>query len=345
MRATTAAMSILVGASCSGPFPQSTFSRGSGYAGNLSDLFMLIFLLAVVVFLLVQGALLYTLIRFRARPGAPDPKPVHGHTALEIGWTLAPAFIVSLILFPTVSRIWQDALADVDDPLEVVVVGHQWWWEFQIPELGVVTANELHLPQGRAVVLTMTSADVIHSFWAPGLAGKRDVILGRTTRLAFTPDSTGEYLGQCAEFCGTSHANMRLRVYVDAPPEFDAWVAVQTAGTLPLDSLSDLERQGYEVFRTPKAPPVNSCIACHAISGVSFGVAGPNLTHLADRETIAGGLVANTAENLERWLRDPAAVKPGMGNRMNSGQLIGMPDVDLTDQEITALVAYLRTLR
>lgn len=336
---------VLAVVGCSGPFPQTTFSTASGYAGDLANLFVLIFGLAVIVFLLVQGALIYTVIRFRARPGAPDPKPIHGHTTLEIGWTLAPAFIISLIAVPTVREIWLEALAEPDNPVVVDVIGHQWWWEFNYPSLGVRTANELHLPQGRAVVLNMTSADVIHSFWAPGLAGKRDVILGRTTRLTFTPDSTGEFMGQCAEFCGVSHANMRLRVVVNAAEDFDAWVAAQVAPPTSPDSMSAIARQGFETYRTPKTPATHSCIACHWVTGVSFGVAGPNLTHFASRGTMAGGVMANTPDNLARWLRNPAEVKPGLGNLTHSGTIIGMPDVDLTDDEIAGLVAYLQALR
>lgn len=338
-------MCVVTLAGCSGQYPQTTFYPGSGYAGDLANLFVLIFGLAVIVFLLVQGALIYTVIRFRARPGAPDPKPIHGHTTLEIGWTLAPAFIISLIAIPTVREIWQEALAEPENPVVVDVIGHQWWWEFNYPALGVRTANELHLPQGRPVVLNMTSADVIHSFWAPGLAGKRDVMMGRTTRLSFTPDSTGEYMGQCAEFCGESHANMRLKVMVDAAEDFDAWVAAQTAPPVSADSMSTLAQQGFELFRTPKTPAPHSCLACHWVTGVTFGVAGPNLTHLGSRTTLAGGVLVNNAENLARWLRDPAEVKPGMGDLTHSGTIIGMPDVTLTEDEISALVAYLQALR
>ena len=336
---------VVLVAACQGPFPQSTFATTSRSAQDMRDLFMLIFGLAVVVFVLVEGALLFTVIRFRARPGAPDPKPVHGHTPLEIGWTLAPAFIVSLIAVPTVSAIWRSALNEPENPLRIEVVGHQWWWEFTYPESGVRTANEMHVPQGRPVVLEMTSADVIHSFWLPGLAAKRDAILGRTTRLEFTADSLGEFMGQCAEYCGTSHANMRVRVVVDAPDAFDGWTAAQLAGPVSPDSLSGLAREGLEVFRTPKTPATHSCIACHSVSGVSFGVAGPNLTHVGSRTRIAGGVLENSTENLTRWLANPSAVKPGMGSQMQSGQLIGMPDVDLTPEEIRALVAYLESLR
>lgn len=330
---------------CQGPFPQSTFQSASPTGAELSELFVLIFSLAVVVFVLVEGALLYTIIRYRARPGQPDPKPVHGHTTLEIAWTLAPAFIIVLIAVPTVSTIWQEALMDPDDPLRVEVVGHQWWWEFTYRDLGISTANELHLQEGRPVILEMRSADVIHSFWAPGLMGKRDVLAGRTTRLTFTPDTAGTFMGQCAEFCGESHANMRLRVEVDAPEDFDRWVAAQQAPPVSPDSLTPLARRGLEVFMAPKEPARHACVACHVANNASFSLAGPNLTHLAMRSTIAGGVLENTPENLERWLREPTSVKPGMGSLTESNQIIGMPTVALTPDEIEALVAYLGALR
>ena len=332
-------------AGCQGPFPQSTFEPTSAVGTSLDNLFRLIFGLAVLVFVLVEAALLYTIVRFRARPGAPDPKPVHGNTALEIGWTLAPAFIIALIAIPTLSTIWQNAGDPSPDALQVQVVGHQWWWEFQYPQLAIATANELHVPQGREVVLNMTSADVIHSFWAPRLTGKRDLMLGRTNRLRFTPDSVGMFAGQCAEYCGVSHANMRLVVFVDDSTSFDQWVAAQSTAPSVPDSLDALAQRGYEAFRAVRTPASNSCVACHAIQGVSFGVLGPNLSHIASRTTIAGGMLENTAEHLASWLRDPAAVKPGEGKLKGSGAAMGMPNVGLTEDEIAGLVAYLETLR
>ena len=337
---------LLFIAACQGDYPQSTFGSTSAIGREVDGLFSLIFWLAVVVFVLVEGVLLYVIFKFRRRPDG-EAKIIHGHTGLEIAWTLAPAVILAIIAVPTVSTIWREAAEPPANALEVLVTGHQWWWEFEYPESGVRTANELHLPQGRPVVLRMTSDDVIHSFWAPQLFGKRDVILGRTTQLSFTPDSVGTFLGQCAEFCGLSHANMRLEVVVDAPADFDAWVGQQTAPSVPVDSGAALVARGLEVFRAIREPATNSCIVCHTIDGVSgaAGQLGPSLTHLASRRTIAAGVLENNAENLARWLRDPAEVKPGQGILAGDGTVIGMPNVGLTEEEITALVAYLRTLR
>jgi cytochrome c oxidase subunit 2 len=305
----------------------------------------MIFWFAVVVFVLVEGALLFAIIRYRARPDGPEPKQIHGHTALEIAWTLAPAWIVALIAVPAIEAIWEEAAPAAEGALVIQVTGHQWWWEYRYPEYGVITANELHLPVGRPVELQMTSADVIHSWWLPRFGGKRDLMAGRTNRLVFTPDSVGEFTGQCAEFCGVSHANMRMRATVTTQGEFDSWVASQTAEPTPLDSLTDLQRRGHELFMTARQPASNSCLACHAISGRSFGVLGPNLTHVGARSTLAGGLIPNDAENLASWLRDPSAIKPGTDMLKGDGSAVGMPTVGLTEDEITALAAYLQSLR
>ncbi|MBI2401808.1 MAG: cytochrome c oxidase subunit II [Gemmatimonadetes bacterium] len=287
------------------------------------------------MFVVVESLLIYVAIRYRARPGQPPPARVHGHTLLEISWTLAPAVILIMVAVPTIQTILRTDGPAPAGALEVSVIGHQWWWEYRYAESGVVTANELHVPVGRPVVLSMTSADVIHSFWAPRLGGKRDVIQGRTNRLRFTPDSVGVFLGQCAEFCGESHANMGLQVVVEDSAAFEAWIAAQQQAPLPPDSLSPAAREGLEAYRRIRDPASNTCIICHAIQGVSGGLMGPNLTHLGSRSRIAGDMIPNTAEGLARWLRDPITAKPGSK----------MPNVGLDESEIAALVAYLQSLR
>ncbi|HXV87052.1 MAG TPA: cytochrome c oxidase subunit II [Gemmatimonadales bacterium] len=320
---------------CQGPFPQTTLSPVADFGVQVDDLFRWIFWFALGVFAVVESLLVYVLIRYRARPGAPEPQRVHGNTLLEIGWTMVPAIILILIAAPTIQTIFRTDGTPPDGALEVDVIGHQWWWEYRYPEFGITTANELRLPRGRPVSLRLTSQDVIHSFWAPRLGGKRDVIAGRTNRLAFTADSVGVFFGQCAEFCGESHAKMGLRVVVEEPTDFAAWVARERAAPAPADSLSDLARRGLEAYRLVREPASNSCIACHTVQGVSFGVLGPNLTHVGSRATIAAAALPNTAEGLARWLRDPPGEKPGSK----------MPRINLTDEEISALVAYLHSLR
>lgn len=327
--ALVALLALLALVGCDGPFPQSTLSPVSELGSDQDALFRLIFWWAVIVFVFVEGGIVYVLIKFRARAGGADPEPVHGHTALEIAWTLAPALIIVFIAVPSIQLIWKDAGADTSDALQVQAIGHQWWWEFRYPELGIVTANDLHLPQGRTVELQLTSADVIHSFWLPRMSGKRDMILGHNTRLVFVPDSLGEFPGQCAEYCGSSHANMRFRAFVHDSAAFAAWVAAEAAPPVAVETMAATAQQGLQVFRT------KGCIACHTVRGIAPGVLGPNLDHVGSRSRIAGGLLENTPENLAAWLRDPAGVKPGSL----------MPTIPLTEDEIAALAAYLGSLR
>jgi cytochrome c oxidase subunit 2 len=315
---------------CAGPFPQSTLHPHSDFARATDVLFTEIFWWAAAVFLVVEALLVVALIRFRHREGRPAPKPTHGHTLMEIAWTLAPAAILVFVAVPTVRTIFATAGEAPADAVKVDVIGHQWWWEFRYQELGLLTANELHVPLGRAVQLSITSADVIHSFWIPPLGGKRDAIPGHVTRIAFRPEQVGEYAGQCAEFCGASHANMRLRVVVDSDSAFGRWATVQLAGPAAPAPGSAAER-GKAVFAR------SACIGCHTIQGVSPGVIGPNLTHVGSRATIASGLFPNDSAHLARWIADAPSLKPG--------SLMTRMQPPLTDADIAALIAYLQSLR
>jgi len=322
------ALLLLFLTACSGQFPQSVFAPRSDFSTELAGLFQGIFWWAVAVFVIVESLLLIALARYRARRGAAEPKPVHGHTALEIGWTLAPALILVFIAVPTMRAIFATAGHAPEGALRVEVIGHQWWWEYRYPTLNISAYNELHLPVGTPIQLEMTSADVIHSFWVPRLGGKRDLIQGRTNRIAFRADSTGEYWGQCAEFCGASHANMRLRVFVQSDSAFQRWVDQQRAapGTPAKGSPAEA---GLQVYR--RSP----CIACHTIAGLSQGKVGPDLSHLASRATIAGALFPNTTEMLRRWIMNAPALKPGAL----------MTPQNLSPQDLDALIAYLQSLK
>ena len=324
---TTAALAL---AGCAGPFPQSTLRPRSDVGRAIDHLFTDIFWWAVIVFVLVETLLLIALIRFRHREGRPTPKPTHGHTALEIGWTLAPAVILVLVAVPTVRTIFATAGDAPPDALKIDVIGHQWWWEYRYSALGVVTANEMHVPVGRPVQVSITSADVIHSFWAPALGGKRDAIPGHETRIAFRADSVGDYSGQCAEFCGKSHANMGLRVIVDADSAFEAWAKAEQGGPATPAPGSPAER-GKAVYSR------SACLACHTIQGVSPGVIGPNLTHVGSRTTIAGGMFPNDSAHLARWIADATALKPG--------SLMPRMQPPLSDGDIALIVAYLQSLK
>ena len=324
----TPAALLLLG--CGGPFPQSTLHPHSDFARATDVLFTDIFWWAAAVFVVVEALLLVALIRFRHREGRPAPRPTHGHTLMEIAWTLAPAAILVFVAVPTVRTIFATSGVAPADAVKVDVIGHQWWWEFRYQELGLVTANELHLPLGRAVQLSITSADVIHSFWVPPLGGKRDAIPGHVTRIAFRPDAPGEYAGQCAEFCGASHANMRLHVVVESDSEFGRWATVELAGAA-VPAQGTLAEQGKKVFAR------SACIGCHTIQGVSRGVIGPNLTHVGSRATIASGLFPNDSTHLARWIADAPSLKPG--------SLMTRMQPPLTDADIAALVAYLASLK
>ena len=228
----TAALAIIAGA-CSGPHPNTTFSPHSDLGRDIDALWNRLLFLGTIVFVLVETALIVVVIRYRHRDSADKPPQTHGSTKLEILWTLIPAVILVFIAIPTVRTIFKTQAKAPAGSLEVEVIGHQWWWEFKYPEYGIVTANEVYLPTGRTVNFTLHSADVIHSFWAPQLGGKRDVVTNRTNYLWYTPDSsmqTSVWNGFCAEYCGTSHANMRFRVMTVKPDEFAKWVAWQKTG-------------------------------------------------------------------------------------------------------------------
>jgi cytochrome c oxidase subunit 2 len=317
-------------AGCGGPFSQSTLHPASDFARAIDQLFTGIFWWAAFVFAVVEALLIFALIRYRHRPGRPASKPLHGHTVLEIAWTLAPALILVFVAVPTVHTIFTTAGDAPPDALQVQVIGHQWWWEYRYPDLGIVSANEMHLPVAKAVQVSITSADVIHSFWAPAMGGKRDAIPGRVNRIAFRPDTVGNYSGQCAEFCGASHANMRLRVLVESDADFQAWVKTERAGPVAPAPASPADH-GKAVFSR------NACLGCHTIQGVSPGIIGPNLTHVGSRTTIAGGMLPNDSAHLASWIADAPSLKPGV--------LMTRMKPPLTDADIAALVAYLGSLR
>jgi cytochrome c oxidase subunit 2 len=327
---------------CTTNNPQSTLDPKGFYAREIYDLFVnWLFWPAVVVFFAVEGLLLYSIFRFRARPGDPLPVQLHGNTRLEITWTIIPALILVVILGVTFRTQAVLATPPQGETIRVQVIGHQWWWEFVYPDLGVTTANELHIPVGVPVELELTSADVNHSFWVPHLGGKMDLIGGRINRMTFQADEAGVYSGQCSEFCGIQHAMMRVLSVAESRSEFDAWVrqqrsipafsapaATPAAGAAP--ATESLVQRGAQVFAN------GACITCHTVRGTPAQArVGPDLTHFGARRSIAANTLTNTPENLARWLRNPQAVKPGNL----------MPNLNLSDQDIQALVAYLGSLK
>jgi cytochrome c oxidase subunit 2 len=325
--------------------PQSTLDPKSTTAVAEYDLLVPIFWAAVVVFVIVEALLVYSVFRFRGR-GDPTAIPVqfHGNTPLEIGWTIAPAIVLGVIFLMTAQtlNVVHTPPAAASGSLNVRVIGHQWWWEFQYPDLKtaegkpITTASDAHVPAGQVINYALESVDVIHSFWVPQLGGKTDLIPGHTNHGFFNAPEAGQYFGQCAEFCGTQHAQMRFKVFAQNAGDFDAWVKGQQA--LPT-APSGLAQQGADLFAA------SACIGCHTIGGTkAAGLIGPNLTHFASRTTIAAGELDNTPENLSKWLHDPEAVKPG--NDMSSAMrtVLAQWGGD-TDKNIAMLVAYLESLK
>ncbi len=342
----------LVSAACAPNASQDSLKPAGPYAEKIHALFTPVFWIAAAIFFVVEGVLILFVIRYRHRKGREGiPPQIHGNNRLEIAWTIVPALILVGVTVPTVATIYDLAAKPKGEVLNVNVIGHQWWWEFDYPGQKIITANELHIPVGEPVEVSLCAAgvgyqgrpapnscqevpaavgdDVIHSFWVPELAGKQDVVPGRTNHLVLEADEPGTYFGQCAEFCGLSHAYMRFRVIAQPRAEFDQWVRDQqaVAATPPQGSLA---ATGMNDFLN------GQCIACHAIQGTDAQAnGGPNLTHLASRDCFAGCSFDLNEANLKRWLADPPAMKAGSW----------MPDYGLSQDQIDALVAYLMTLQ
>jgi cytochrome c oxidase subunit 2 len=325
--AAVAGLSLLASA-CTGDTPQTAFNPRSEYANEGLDLFVLIVWMGVVIGVLVEGALIWAAIRYRRRPNDALPPQIHGNTLVEVAWTTGPVIIVGYILFLTLPVIFRYQAPAPSGSMAVNVTGHQFWWEFQYPDADVVTANELHLPMGQTANLILHSDDVIHSFWVPALGGKRDAFPGHVNYIWMTPDSTGEYPGQCYQLCGYSHGNMRERAIIESQADFQNWLTAQQQPAVQPTEPDAAE--GAQLFQT------RGCAGCHTITGTAAQAkVGPNLTHFASRGTLAGSVLDSTTANIRTWLKDPPAVKPGSI----------MPNLGLNDHELDVLVAYLQSLK
>ena len=346
MRLAVPVLLLLLLAACETDEAQDYLNPAGPYARKADSLWNLVFLVAVVIFFLVEGALVFALWKFRHKPGRQAAQ-FHGNMKLEILLTAVPALILAGIAVPTINTIF-DIAEEPKGGLQVTVIAHRFWWEYDYPDLGVKTANELVIPTGVPVHVTLAGAavdpvdqepEVIHSWWIPRLAGKQDIVPGRNTTLNLQADEPGAYKGQCTEFCGLSHANMRIRAVAMSPDEFDQWIEDQKAPAVePQDSLAQegqrLFAEGSEGDGFPNGP---ACAACHSLdANLEDGVSsiGPNLAHFASRETFGGATFERTDEELTRWLENPPEMKPG----------VKMPALGLTPEEIQALVAYLQSL-
>ena len=345
---------------CAGHAPQNIFKPKGSRANSINHLQVPVFWIAAAVGILVFAAVAYVMVRYREKPGEEDrvPPQLHGNTKLEVGWTILPALLLVGVAVPTVNTVIR--LADTPkDRIDIDVIGQQWWWEYQYRGTNVVTANEMVIPVGKPVLLHITSRDVIHSYWIPALNGKKDAVPGRTSPLVFEADKPGEFWGQCTEFCGLSHANMRERVVALSQADYDTWLTNQQKDAVtPTDPTA---KAGMTLFEN------RGCAACHQIRGVSnptdvqlVSGAAPNLTHLMSRTTFAGAtfdlktpdcqakndMPTGTPQScvnqgaLDNWLKNPSAVKP-----MDPNNKRGMPNLNLSQTEISQLIAYLSTLK
>ena len=312
----------------------SIFAPESTPAKSIFNLSMFVLAITGIIFAAVVALLTYSISKFRATSANADREPaqVYGSTQIELAWTIIPILIV-VVLFLATARVIhaiQDA-PEPDDAVEVAVIGHQYWWEFRYPRLGIVTANELHIPVSdpshpTPTFLRLLSADTDHSFWIPELAGKTDLIPNHPNKMWMDPHRTGIFLGQCAQYCGTQHAKMLLRVSVDSSQNFATWVRDQQQPAVQDPSVMT----GRQIFEH------TACINCHTVSGTpADGRFGPDLTHLMSRRTIAAGAAENTPEDLRLWIQDPDGIKPGSL----------MPAMKLSDADVDAIVNYMKTLR
>jgi cytochrome c oxidase subunit 2 len=310
------------------------FAPASTPAKSIADLSVFVLVITGIIFVVVFVLLVYSVVKFRGRPtdAGREPAQVYGSTQIELAWTIIPILIV-VVLFLATARVIH-AVEDAPEPadaLQVTVIGHQYWWEFRYPKLGIVTANELHIPvsdpsQPKPTFLQLLSADTDHSFWVPELAGKTDLIPNHPNRMWMDPHRTGIFLGQCAQYCGTQHAKMLLRISVDGPDDFAAWVRAQQSPAIE-DASAVAGKRVFESY---------ACMNCHAVAGTAAnGRFGPDLTHLMSRATIAAGAAENTHKNLRLWIQDPAAIKPSSL----------MPAMQLSDPDLDAVVSYMETLR
>lgn len=302
--------------------PQSPFARAIYDLGIVSGIIF------ALIFIVVAGGIVYAVLRFRGREGEPDPKQIAESKVVEITWTVIP-FLIVIFLFAITLRAMNRADPPPAPSPDLVVTGHQFWWQANYPSSGVTTANEIHIPAGKPLCVRLESQDVLHEFWVPKLTRKMTNVPGQPNYIWLQADKPGSYIGQCSEFCGTQHAWMRILVVAQEPSEFEKWTEAQLQPSKA--PATDAATKGLALFQS------STCINCHAIAGVTGADSrvGPDLTHIASRKQLAAGILENTPENMRQWLKNPQHIKPGAL----------MPDFYLTDEQLDQLSAYLETLR
>jgi cytochrome c oxidase subunit II len=302
--------------------PQSPLARA------IYDLGIVSCVVFALIFVIVSGAITFSMFRFRARAGEPDPRQILGNRKVEIAWTIIPFLIVIFLFVITLSAMNRADPPPAPSP-DLVITGHQFWWQVDYPGSGVITANEIHIPTGKPLSVRLESKDVLHEFWVPKLTRKMSNVPGQPNHIWLQADKPGTYIGQCSEFCGTQHAWMRILVVADEPAQFEEW---QRAQLQPAQAATtDVTAKGLAVFQT------STCINCHAIRGVAGADlrVAPDLTHVGSRRQLASGMIDNTPANMRLWLKSPQHIKPGAL----------MPDFSLTDEQLDQLATYLSTLK
>jgi cytochrome c oxidase subunit II len=305
------------------------FVSSSAQADDINRLFLNFILLSAIILAIVAFMVIGGVIIYRSKKKTGEPRQIFGNRSLELVWTLIPLAIVTILFFLSLK-----IMKKINEPItkgrkpDVIIIAHQWWWDMEYPEYNVITANELHIPVGKNFLMRIQSADVIHSWWVPALGRKTDAIPGRMNYSWIEADSVGEYAGTCSEYCGTEHAWMRIKVIAETQQQFDKWIEQQHKPShRPTDSLGIL---GEKIFQE------KTCGSCHTISETPANARiGPDLSHLASRETLLSGMMKNNRKNLKRWLEDPQKVKKGSN----------MPDFLMNKEEINALTDYLEQLK
>jgi len=357
---------LLTSIGCVSTNPLSTFDTHGPVAQSQLVLFYWILGAAIFVFIAMTVILVYTVYKFRRKSEdeMPEqttldpmgyhkykndslyPDQIHGNKKLEIAWTILPCIILAIIAVPTVITIFDNTSSPdtSNNSITVDVYAHQWFWEFKYDDPNnetekITVANEMHIPVGKVVNINLYSGDVIHSFWIPKLAGKVDLMPGNNNKMWIQADKEGEYRGQCAEFCGVAHALMKFRVIAESQKNYEKWLLAQS--TNAVESVEPQAIEGKQIFESRDA----GCWSCHTIRGSSRskGKTGPDLTHIASRSFIAAGVAENTQENMTKWIANPNSIKPGT-IMVTNGQVYNDPDKKLSAPEISAIVAYLRTL-
>lgn len=308
----------------------SVFNPSSSLAHPIAHLFLVVGIIMAVILMLVTILVLYACIRYRSKKNQPEPPQNYGQRKLEIAWTIAPLLVLIFIFVVTMHAMEQsDPISGTDQQPDLVITAHQWWWEARYTQSNVIVANEIHIPIGQRLLVRLESVDVIHDWWVAPLGPKMDAVPGHPNAFWLEADSAGHYVGTCAEYCGAEHAGMRILVVAQSEAEFEQWAAHQRE-TPVTASLSSDAGQGALLFQQL------TCSSCHTISGVSeSGHIGPDLTHVASRETLAAGVITNTPENLARWLSNPQVMKPESH----------MPNFELSSPQVRELAAYLETLK